>query len=232
MLFFLIQLLISFSLFTLLGIFLALVSILQPEQILLIPLAILGWYLTILTSLLIIHRIARFFLKLEGQNPNSKNFGWKQIETEWKKFWFIIAITAEDIIWNLVTRVQFHSPFPIEIYRLLGLKTGKDVDIFARLMWPCQIVIGDRVLIGMFTVVTARVTQKGRMFTAPIEFGNDVFIGGRSTVALGVKVSDNVIVGAGSLVPPNKTLDSDYMYAGAPIKQIQQISPGDGSSRQ
>ena len=162
----------------------------------------------------------------------SHDYGWQNYSTGWEKFWFIIAITAEDIIWNLVTRVQFHSPFPMEIYRLLGLKAGKDVDVFARLMWPCQITIGDRVLIGMFTVVTARVTQKGKMFVAPIIFSDDVFIGGRSTVALGVKVLDNVIVGAGSMVPPNKTLKSDYMYAGAPIKQIQQIAPGDGSSRQ
>ncbi len=39
-----------------------------------------------------------------------------------------------------------------------------------------------------------------RLNLGGIEIGNNVFIGSRSTVLLGTKIEDNVIIGAGSLV--------------------------------
>ena len=34
-------------------------------------------------------------------------------------------------------------------------------------------------------------------------------------------VEDDVFIGAGSLVPPNKTLESGYLYVGNPVKQVR-----------
>jgi len=32
------------------------------------------------------------------------------------------------------------------------------------------------------------------------------------------------MIGAGSLVPPGKTLESGYLYLGSPVKQIRELS--------
>jgi carbonic anhydrase/acetyltransferase-like protein (isoleucine patch superfamily) len=37
-------------------------------------------------------------------------------------------------------------------------------------------------------------------------------------------VEDDVIIGAGSLVPPGKTLASGYLYVGSPIKQARPLT--------
>jgi carbonic anhydrase/acetyltransferase-like protein (isoleucine patch superfamily) len=39
----------------------------------------------------------------------------------------------------------------------------------------------------------------------------------------GVTVEDDVFIGAGSLVPPNKTLVSGYLYVGNPVKQVRPL---------
>jgi len=37
-------------------------------------------------------------------------------------------------------------------------------------------------------------------------------------------VEDDVIIGGGSLVPPNKKLESGYLYVGSPIKQARALT--------
>ena len=39
-----------------------------------------------------------------------------------------------------------------------------------------------------------------------------------------VIVEDQVMIGAGSLVPPNKVLHSGYLYFGNPVQQIRRLS--------
>ena len=39
----------------------------------------------------------------------------------------------------------------------------------------------------------------------------------------GVIVEDDVMIGAGSLVPQNKRLESGYLYLGSPVKQIRPL---------
>lgn len=51
-----------------------------------------------------------------------------------------------------------------------------------------------------------------------IEIMDNVFIGTGTTILYGVKIHENVIVGAGSLV--NKDLEPNSVYAGVPAKKI------------
>lgn len=54
--------------------------------------------------------------------------------------------------------------------------------------------------------------------------GNQVLVGMSSTILDGVIVEDNVVIGAGSLVPPGKRLESGYLYLGSPVKQIRPLT--------
>lgn len=54
--------------------------------------------------------------------------------------------------------------------------------------------------------------------------GNQVLIGMSSTILDGAVVEDKVVIGAGSLVPPGKRLQSGYLYLGSPAKQIRPLT--------
>lgn len=54
--------------------------------------------------------------------------------------------------------------------------------------------------------------------------GNRVLVGMGSILLDGVIVEDDVMIGAGSLVPPGKRLVSGYLYLGSPVKQIRPLT--------
>ena len=53
--------------------------------------------------------------------------------------------------------------------------------------------------------------------------GNRVLVGIGSTLLDGVIVEDEVVIGAGTLVPPGKRLESGYLYVGSPCKQARPL---------
>ena len=121
---------------------------------------------------------------------------------------------------------------------------GDDVSI-----WPGAVVRGDmhRIRVGARTSV-----QDGAVLHIthasdynpdgyPLTIGEDVTIGhqaclhgcalgNRILVGIGAKVldgavvEDEVIIGAGALVPPGKTLKSGYLYMGSPAKLARELS--------
>ena len=53
--------------------------------------------------------------------------------------------------------------------------------------------------------------------------GNRVLIGIAATVLDGAIIEDEVIIGAGTLVPPGKKLESGYLYIGNPCKRARPL---------
>lgn len=54
-----------------------------------------------------------------------------------------------------------------------------------------------------------------------IIIGSKVWVGCSSTILKGSKIPDNVIIGANSLVTNKNIMESNYIYAGCPIKKIK-----------
>lgn len=54
--------------------------------------------------------------------------------------------------------------------------------------------------------------------------GSRVLVGMGAIVMDGAMVEDDVIIGAGSLVPPNKTLESGFLYVGNPAVQKRELT--------
>ncbi|HET8866567.1 MAG TPA: gamma carbonic anhydrase family protein [Gracilimonas sp.] len=73
-------------------------------------------------------------------------------------------------------------------------------------------IIGDEVTIGHGAVVHG-CTIKDR-----------VLIGINATILDKVVIEPDVIVAAGTLVPPGKTLESGYMYMGSPAKKARELT--------
>lgn len=73
-------------------------------------------------------------------------------------------------------------------------------------------IIGNEVTIGHGAVVHG-CTIKDR-----------VLVGINATILDEVVVESDVIIAAGSLVPPGKTLESGYMYMGSPAKAVRKLT--------
>lgn len=51
------------------------------------------------------------------------------------------------------------------------------------------------------------------------QLGNRILVGMGAIIMDGAIVQDDVFIGAGTLVPPNKTLESGYLYVGNPMQK-------------
>ena len=116
-------------------------------------------------------------------------------------------------------------------------------------VWPCAVIRGDmhRIRIGARTSVqdnaVLHITHASDFNPGgwPLTIGDDVTIGHGAclhgctlgsrilvgigaTVLDGAVVEDEVVVGAGALVPPGKRLASGFLYIGSPCKQARPLT--------
>jgi carbonic anhydrase/acetyltransferase-like protein (isoleucine patch superfamily) len=77
---------------------------------------------------------------------------------------------------------------------------------------------------GHALVVGDRVTVGHKVILHGCSIGNECLIGMGSIVMDGVVVEDRVLLGAGSLVPPGKTLQSGYLYLGNPVRRVRPLN--------
>ncbi|PWA04889.1 acyltransferase [Flavobacterium psychrotolerans] len=66
-----------------------------------------------------------------------------------------------------------------------------------------------------------RVHDFDKINSAPIEIGDDVFIGAHSIILKGVKIGDKAVIGAGSVV--TKDVPENQIWAGNPAKFIKNV---------
>lgn len=115
-------------------------------------------------------------------------------------------------------------------------------------IWPCSVIrgdmhsirIGERTSIQDGSVLHITHASEYNPQGYPLVIGNDVTvghsvclhgcrIGNRVLIGIGSKVldgaviEDDVVVGAGSLVPPGKQLESGFLYMGSPVKQMRPL---------
>lgn len=116
----------------------------------------------------------------------------------------------------------FVGPF-VEITK--GVKIGKNTRISSH-SFICELVtIGQNCFIGHGVMFTNDLFKNGKLGGnvknwKKTNIGNNVLIGSNSTI-LPVKISDNIVIGAGSVV--TKNLVKRGIYAGNPAKFLRKI---------
>ncbi len=54
--------------------------------------------------------------------------------------------------------------------------------------------------------------------------GNRVLVGIKTVILDDVIIEDDVMIGAGSLVPPRKRLESGYLHVGSPVQKVRPLT--------
>lgn len=77
---------------------------------------------------------------------------------------------------------------------------------------------------GFYTAghpIDSKQRNKGLEYAKPIEVGNHVWFGGNVVVLPGVKIGDNCVIGAGSVV--TKDIPENSVAVGNPCKVIRKV---------
>lgn len=77
---------------------------------------------------------------------------------------------------------------------------------------------------GFSLKVGSNVTVGHRVILHGCEIGDSCLIGMGATIMDGVVIEANNIIGAGSLVSPNKHLESGYLWIGSPARKVRKLS--------
>lgn len=92
----------------------------------------------------------------------------------------------------------------------------------------CPIIIGDNAMLAPGVHIYSathpldpKERNSGKEYGKPVKIGNNVWIGGRSVIAPGVTLGDNVVVAAGSVV--TKSFPDNVVIGGNPAKIIKYI---------
>ncbi|MZP29383.1 acetyltransferase [Heliobacterium undosum] len=110
------------------------------------------------------------------------------------------------------------------LYRLLGMRVGKDASVAFMVMMdilhPELITVGNDCVIGYNTTILAHEYLLREYRLGEVRIGDGVVIGANSTILPGVSIGDHAIVAAGAVVtadvPPNT------FVAGVPARVIRQ----------
>ncbi|WP_286263911.1 gamma carbonic anhydrase family protein [Thalassotalea atypica] len=77
---------------------------------------------------------------------------------------------------------------------------------------------------GYALIIGEDVTVGHKCMLHGCSLGDRILVGMGAIIMDGVVVQDDVFIGAGTLVPPNKTLESGYLYVGNPAKKIRALT--------
>lgn len=77
---------------------------------------------------------------------------------------------------------------------------------------------------GMPLLIGEDVTIGHKAMLHACTIGNRVLVGMGCIILDGAVVEDDVMIGAGSLVPPGKRLVSGYLYMGSPARQVRPLT--------
>ena len=94
----------------------------------------------------------------------------------------------------------------------IGDDTNIQDNVVIHVSYDKKTVIGKRVTIGHSAIIHG------------CEIKDDSLIGIGAIILDGAIIEPFVLIGAGSLVPPNKHCESGFLYLGSPVKKIRPLS--------
>ncbi|MEL6141980.1 MAG: acyltransferase [Bacteroidota bacterium] len=110
----------------------------------------------------------------------------------------------------------------------IGKKLG--VNRYSRIVAHEEVNIGDNVTIGQMVSILDhdhdffmenQQLQLSGYRTAPVNIGNNIWIGDKCTILRGVTIGDNVVIGANTLV--HKNVPPNVVIGGNPFRILKEL---------
>lgn len=123
---------------------------------------------------------------------------------------------------------HFNQPFRCDYGENIFIGENFFANFNLTILDEAEVRIGDNAFIGpnvsMYTAChPLDAEERNRLieWAEPITIGNNVWIGGGTTILPGVEIGDNVVIGAGSVVV--KSIPSDYVAVGNPARVVKKL---------
>lgn len=144
-------------------------------------------------------------------------------ENSYAEFMFDLEfMVISNIFLSLLKSYLVPTPIKVLVYKLLGLKIGKN-SFVNKVSDPRFVQIGNNTILGEDSVVFCHVFENKKKSVAPIKIGNNVVVGANSVIMPGVTIGDNSIVAAGAIVTKFTHIPSGEIWGGVPARKIKDI---------
>jgi serine acetyltransferase len=114
------------------------------------------------------------------------------------------------------------TPFANLLFRLLGAKLGKNVQINSKYIFDATLLeIGDNTVIGGGAIINGHMVEGGRLKLKKVKIGRKVTIGSHATVMPGCKIGDRALIGASAVLLKNSIVPEKDVWYGIPAASIR-----------
>ncbi len=114
------------------------------------------------------------------------------------------------------------TPFANLLFRMLGAKLGKNVQINSRHFYDASLVeIGDNTVLGGNAIINGHTVERGRLRLRKVKIGKNVTIGSHATIMPGCEIGDNAIIGASAVLLKNSKVGPREVWFGLPAQNIR-----------
>lgn len=135
-----------------------------------------------------------------------------------------------DEIFGRETKAWIQPPFYFCYGYNIRLGEGTYINFNCNFIDDGKITVGKKVMFGAAVTVASvghpvNPDMREYMYTAPVEIGDNCWIGANVTICPGVKIGKNTVIGAGSVV--TRDIPENVVAAGNPCKVIREIGEKD-----
>ncbi|MDE6086062.1 MAG: sugar O-acetyltransferase [Muribaculaceae bacterium] len=176
---------------------------------------------------------------LNGEIYDAKHpYLWKRLAETREKIWEFNSIrpSEQERLHSILSSLlgshgnffHFNQPFRCDYGCNIHIGENFFANFNLTILDEAEVRFGDNCFIGPnVSIYTAchplDVENRNKIleWAEPVTIGNNVWIGGSSTILPGVTVGDNVVIGAGSIV--TKNVPSNVVIGGNPAKIIKHL---------
>jgi acetyltransferase-like isoleucine patch superfamily enzyme len=167
---------------------------------------------------------------------SARLFGWRTLtntemriaDLEWPLLRWARYGMSTHVVRVLVGTLLRATPLWTLYHRMNGARLGRRVYLNSYKLADHNLLeFDDDVVIGADVHLSGHVVESGIVKTAPVRLGRGVTIGVGSVIGIGVVVDHDTQVGALSVVPKRRHLESQALYGGVPVRRLDRTGEMD-----
>lgn len=156
-----------------------------------------------------------------------KKYFWKRFEKLLDKYFKRKTEKKISQFKKCGTNFQLQEPSYFTGFENIEIGDNVVINAFTHIWGEGGVIIGNNVMVASHTAITSIThNPKNNLFSdenvfGTVMIGNNVWIGTHTVIFPGVKIGNNCIIGAGSIV--NKNVPDGSVFAGVPARELYKL---------